>query len=234
MNSPATVKKDYPALEAAFTPRLRTAGPLTLRLILADDGTGTTFDGCEAIVNKLELSKQIALIQRGGCTFETKIRNAQTAGAAAVVVFSDQGEPILMTGNRSAIRIPALMIGQADGQLLRERLQDEDPVEVTLDSRVFLTVRDQGNQMQGFSGRGPSVWEPNVLKPDLTAPGADILAGHTPDAANNVRGELFQYLSGTSMAVPHVAGTAALLKEAHPDWSPAALRSAMIDRKSVV
>ncbi len=236
VNSPASVKKDYPALEAAFTPRLRKAGPLTLRLILADDATigtfdgrnGTTFDGCEAIVNKLELSKQIALIQRGGCTFETKIRNAQTAGASAVVVFSDQGEPILMTGNRNNIRIPALMIGQADGQLLRERLVDEDPVEVTLDSRMFLTVRDQGNQMQGFSGRGPSIWEPNVLKPDLTAPGEDILAGHTPDAANNVRGELFQYLSGSSMAVPHVAGTAALLKEAHPDWSPAALRSALI------
>ena len=236
VNSPAAVKNDYPALEAAFTPRLRSTSALTLRLILADDGTvgtfdgrtGTAFDGCETIVNELDLSKQIALIQRGGCTFETKIRNAQAAGAAAVVVFSDQGEPILMTGDRSGIRIPALMIGQADGQLLRERLEDDDPVEVTLDSRVFLTVRDQGNQMQGFSGRGPSVWEPNVLKPDLTAPGEDILAGHTPDAANNVRGELFQYLSGTSMAVPHVAGTAALLKEAHPDWSPAALRSAMI------
>jgi hypothetical protein len=126
------------------------------------------------------------------------------------------------------VNIPALMIGQADGQLLRERLVDEDPVEVTLDSRVFLTVRDQGNQMQGFSARGPSVWAPDVLKPDLTAPGMDILAGHTPDVANNVQGERFQYLSGTSMAVPHVAGVAALLKQAHPDWSPAALRSALV------
>jgi hypothetical protein len=104
----------------------------------------------------------------------------------------------------------------------------DDPVEVTLDSRIFLTVRDQGNQMQGFSSRGPSLWEPNVLKPDLTAPGVDILAGHTPDVANNVRGERFQYLSGTSMSVPHVAGVAALLREAHPDWSPAALKSALV------
>ncbi len=236
VNSPASVKNDYPATEAGFTPRLRDVGPLTFRLILADDGIigrfdegpGTTFDGCEAIENTAELKDQIALLQRGGCTFETKIRNAQTAGARAAVVFNTQGEPILMTGTRNSVRIPALMIGQADGQLLLERLVDDDPVEVTLDKKIFLTARDQGNEMQGFSARGPSKWEPGVLKPDVTAPGVDILAGHTPDVANNVRGEGFQYLSGTSMAVPHVAGIAALLKEAHPDWSPAALKSALV------
>jgi len=236
VNSPAAVKKDYPAIEAAFTPRLRDVGPLTLRLIVADDNVvgsfdgaaGSTFDACERLVNTDEMSGQIALVQRGGCTFEEKIRNAQTAGAKAVVVFSDQGDPIVMTVTRNSVRIPALMIDQADGQLLRDRLVADEPVEVTLSSRIFLTVRDQGNQMQGFSARGPSKWEPNVLKPDLTAPGVDILAGHTPDVANNVQGERFQYLSGTSMAVPHVAGIAALLKEAHPDWSPAALRSALV------
>lgn len=236
VNSPAAVKKDYPAVEAAFTPRLQDVGPLTQRLIVVDDNVvgsfdgaaGSTFDGCETIVNTGEVTGQVALIQRGGCTFEQKIRNAQTAGAKAVVVFSDQGEPIVMTVARNSVRIPALMIGQADGQLLRDRFVADDPVEVTLSSRIFLTVRDQGNQMQGFSARGPNPYEPNVLKPDVTAPGVDILAGHTPDVANNVQGERFQYLSGTSMAVPHVAGVAALLKQAHPDWSPAVLRSALV------
>ncbi|MEO8445699.1 MAG: S8 family serine peptidase, partial [Gammaproteobacteria bacterium] len=236
VNSPAAVKKDYPALEAGFTPRLRDVGPLTLRLILVDDGivgsfdgvAGSSFDGCETILNKSVVKDQVAFIQRGGCSFQTKILNAEIAGAKAVLVFNNQGEPILMTGTRNSVGIPALMIGQADGQLLLERLVDEDPVEVTLDKAIFLTVRDQGNQMQGFSARGPSKWESNVLKPDVTAPGVNILAGHTPDVANNVRGERFQYLSGTSMAVPHVAGVAALLKEAHPDWSPAALKSALV------
>ena len=236
VNSPVSVKKDYLAIEALYTPRLKNVGPLTQSLILVDDGTegsfddstGTTIDACETIVNKARVSGQIALLQQGGCTFETKIRNAQDAGAKAVVVFSNKGEPILMKVTDGSVRIPALMIGLADGQLLRERLVAQDPVKVTLDKQVFLTVRDQGNQMQGFSARGPSVSAPNVLKPDVTAPGVDILAGHTPDVANNVRGERFQYLSGTSMAVPHVAGIAAVLKEAHPDWSPAALKSAVV------
>ena len=86
--------------------------------------------------------------------------------------------------------------------------------------------RDTGNRMSDFSSRGPALSDWNFLKPDVTAPGINILAGHTPDVANGLKGELFQYLSGTSQAAPETAGVAALLKEAHPDWSPAALKSA--------
>ncbi|MBM4221545.1 MAG: hypothetical protein FJ170_06340, partial [Gammaproteobacteria bacterium] len=236
VNSPASVKKDYVAIEAAFTPRLRDKGPLTLDLVLVDDGVfgffddliGTTFDACERVRNGSELSGKIALVQRGGCNFDLKVRNVQDAGARAVVVFSDQGEPLLMNGSRSGIIIPALMIGHDDGELLRVRLEAEETVGVTLQKGLFLRVADPGNRMEAFSARGPNRWQPDVLKPDLTAPGVDILGAQTPDVANNLRGESFQYLSGTSMAVPHVAGIAALLKEAHPDWSPAALRSALV------
>ena len=113
VNSPASVKEDYPAMEAALTPRLRDVGPLTLRLILVDDatdgsfddGTGTTYDACEAIVNNGRSSPgRLRCIQQGGCTFETKIRNAQDAGAKAVVVFSNKGEPILMTVTDGSVR----------------------------------------------------------------------------------------------------------------------------------
>ena len=234
VNSPAAVRDDYPAFEAIFTPLLHDIGTLTRRLVLVDDNflgsfdgaSGTTFDGCERIVNTAELEGQIALIQRGGCTFETKIRNAQVAGADGVVVFSDSGAPIPMSGRENSVRIPAVMISLADGRRLVEQLEDNERVEVTLG--VFMTARDPGNQMQGFSSRGPNQWVPKLLKPDVTAPGMDILAGHSPDAINNLRREKFQYRSGSSMAAPHVAGVAALLKQAHPDWSPAALRSALV------
>ena len=158
------MKKDYQAVEALYTPRLRNVGPLTLQLVLADDGTevtfddfaGTRFDACETIANKNRISGQIALLQQGGCTFETKIRNAQDAGARAVVVISNKGEPILMQVTDGSVGIPALMIGQTDGQRLQQRLEANDSVEVTLDKSIFLTVREQGNQMQAFSARGPS------------------------------------------------------------------------------
>jgi hypothetical protein len=68
----------------------------------------------------------------------------------------------------------------------------------------------------------------DILKPDVTAPGVNILAGFTPDPANAAPGENFAYLSGTSMSTPHVAGVAALLRQAHPNWSPAAIRSALV------
>lgn len=76
-----------------------------------------------------------------------------------------------------------------------------------------------------FSSRGPNQAGGDILKPDLMAPGVDVLAAVSPTGYN---GRNFDFLSGTSMASPHVAGFAALLTDAHPEWSPAAMKSAMM------
>jgi hypothetical protein len=93
-----------------------------------------------------------------------------------------------------------------------------------------------------FSSRGPNRFDPNVLKPDVAAPGVDILAGVTPALTPAQReavidGSLvpppaWNYYSGTSMASPHIAGIAALLHQEHPTWSPAAIKSAMMTSAS--
>ena len=157
-----------------------------------------------------------------------KLQNAQAAGAIAAVVFDTEAEPITMAGPRNVVNIPAVAIGAADGQLLKAQLDDGNTVEVTLDKNEILNVTEPGDILGSFSSRGPNPTAPDILKPDVIAPGVDILAGQTPDVANGIRGENFQYLSGTSMAVPHVAGLAALIKQRHPDWSPAAIASAFI------
>jgi subtilisin family serine protease len=86
---------------------------------------------------------------------------------------------------------------------------------------------DQGDVIAGFSSRGPGT---DWIKPDVTAPGVQILAGHTPipdEIAGGPPGNLFQAIAGTSMSSPHVAGAAALLMDLHPDWTPGQVRSAL-------
>ncbi|GMN34964.1 hypothetical protein TIFTF001_005001 [Ficus carica] len=84
-----------------------------------------------------------------------------------------------------------------------------------------------------FSSRGPNLVTPEILKPDIIAPGVNILAGWTgavgPSGLSlDQRRVSFNIISGTSMSCPHVSGLAALLKAAHPEWSPAAIRSALM------
>ena len=85
----------------------------------------------------------------------------------------------------------------------------------------------------GFSSHSPSRFAPKIIKPDLIAPGVNILAAWSGDAspsslASDRRRVGFNILSGTSMSCPHVAGIAGLLKALHPDWSPAAIKSAIM------
>ncbi|XP_027329514.1 subtilisin-like protease Glyma18g48580 [Abrus precatorius] len=85
----------------------------------------------------------------------------------------------------------------------------------------------------GFSSRGPSAVQPLILKPDITAPGVNVIAAYTQAAgpsnlASDKRRILFNVQQGTSMACPHVAGIAGLIKTLHPNWSPAAIKSAIM------
>ncbi|MBT6208455.1 MAG: S8 family serine peptidase, partial [Woeseia sp.] len=237
IDSPASVAGNYASKEASFTPALIDRGPVNGQLVLVDDdddtldanNTGGTIDGCQLLINNDEISGNIALIERGGCEFSEKIANAEDAGAIAVIVFNVSGDPIVMNANSGfrAVNIPAVMIGGADGNLLITELDANEIINVVLDKGIFLSVADNGNVMASFSSRGPG---PNqdILKPDVTAPGVNILAGYSPDSISAASGESFAYLSGTSMSAPHVAGVAALLKQGHPDWSPAAIKSALM------
>lgn len=87
--------------------------------------------------------------------------------------------------------------------------------------------------MAAFSSQGPNVINPEFLKPDITAPGVSIIAAYTgaqgpTNLAFDTRRVKFNSLSGTSMSCPHIAGVVGLLKSMHPDWSPSAIKSAIM------
>lgn len=235
IKSPAVIAGKYAVKEANFTPPLADNGSVEGTLILVDDedntledgSAGTTTDACEPLSNRTELSGNIALVQRGGCGFDVKIAHAADAGAIAVLVYNLAGDPIVMNGDAELVDIPALMIGQADGNLILAEIDASVTVTVLFDKTLFLSQDETGNVIGSFSGRGPAPIA-DILKPDVSAPGVNILAGFTPDAVNATPGESFAYLSGTSMSAPHISGIAALLRQAHPDWSPAAIKSALM------
>ncbi|KAL3824155.1 hypothetical protein ACJIZ3_020184 [Penstemon smallii] len=88
-------------------------------------------------------------------------------------------------------------------------------------------------RVTSFSSKGPNSIIPDILKPDVTAPGVEILAAFSPKASpsddpSDKRSVKYSILSGTSMSCPHVAGAAAYIKSLHPNWSPSAIKSALM------
>ena len=232
INEPPSIAGKYAVKEANFTPPLLDSDPIEAALVLADDdddasGTGTAADACEPLINDTEINGNIAFIERGGCNFDLKIQNAGDAGAVAAIVYSISGDPIVMNGNAALVDIPAVMIGQADGNLIVAEIEAGNDVTAVLEKSLLLTEPETGNMMASFSARGPGPVR-DIVKPDVTAPGVNILSGFTPETANSMPDETFAYLSGTSMSTPHVAGVAALLMQAQPDWGPSAVKSALM------
>ncbi len=223
VNSPASVAGDYTAIEGAITGPLAVLGPITEDVAAADP-----ILACDPLVN--DLTGKVALISRGACAFTTKVENAVNAGAIAILMYTDDRPKTAMGGTASptTLSVPGVMIDREPGEALLAEIDAGETVNVTLTAGTFIPEETTGNIMAGFSSRGPYVTVPDWITPHITAPGVRILAANSPDQADGSVGGLFGYLSGTSMSSPHIAGIAALLKEAHPEWSPAAIRSAMM------
>jgi subtilisin family serine protease len=168
----------------------------------------------------------IAVIERGDCEFTMKINNAKAAGAAAVVVFQNVGAAPIIMGQSSTLpptAIPALMVSQADGQAIVSAIGSTPGLTGTADKSVppLFTHDPSFADIQSES----SLWGPapfDVIKPEIGAPGTNILAAINGDATS------YGVMSGTSMATPHITGSAALLKSLHPDWSPMEIKSALM------
>ncbi|KAG8367142.1 hypothetical protein BUALT_Bualt16G0041900 [Buddleja alternifolia] len=129
--------------------------------------------------------------------------------------------------------LPAVAVGRRVGDMIREYVKTEKNPTAALSFGGTVVNVKPSPVVAAFSSRGPNVVTPEILKPDVIGPGVNILAGWTGSVGptgleKDTRKTPFNIISGTSMSCPHISGLAALLKAAHPDWSPSAIKSALM------
>lgn len=178
-----------------------------------------------------KVAGKIVLCDRGVNARVQKGAVVKAAGGVGMVLSNTaaNGEELVA----DAHLLPATTVGQKSGDAIKKYLlSDPNPTATVLFEGTKVGI-EPSPVVAAFSSRGPNSITPEILKPDIIAPGVNILAGWSgavgPTGLSiDGRRVTFNIISGTSMSCPHVSGLAGLLKAAHPEWSPAAIRSALM------
>nr|CAD1821444.1 unnamed protein product [Ananas comosus var. bracteatus] len=176
-----------------------------------------------------------ATLARGKIVLCFQTRGQRVASVAADTVRKALGVGVIfaqfMTKDiASSYDIPCIQVDLETGSTILNYIGDTRKPVVKFSSAKTILGKLIAPEVAYFSSRGPSSLSPSVLKPDIAAPGVNILAAWPPASmlSPTSRPVNFRIDSGTSMSCPHISAVVALLKSIHPDWSPAAIKSALV------
>jgi subtilisin family serine protease len=171
-----------------------------------------------------DISGKIVLCLRGAYNRVDKSRAVFESGGAGTILYNANDAQTENTDNHWT---PTVHINNTDGLVIKNYIATAANPVAQINGGVFTPI--PAPWMAAFSSRGPNPVAADIIKPDITAPGVNILAAASPfPDPGFLPGELFQSIGGTSMSSPHVAGAFALLDQVHPDWSPAMAKSALM------
>ena len=196
---------------------------------LGDDGLA-----CSALPAG-SLNGAFALILRGNCNFSVKVINAQNAGATGVILYMADQSTLISPSVGSAI-IPTIMIPNTAGVALKAFIDANAGRRVLIDGAAIEQNKTSSGVLAAFSSLGPTVGD-NFLKPDLVAVGGSdtfYTELYIPTQSYDPLSDLYsangyEAASGTSFSAPIVAGAALLVKQAHPGFTPAQIKSALVN-----
>ncbi|PON66713.1 Subtilase [Parasponia andersonii] len=178
-----------------------------------------------------KVAGKIVLCDRGVNARVQKGAVVKAAGGLGMILANTaaNGEELVA----DAHLLPGTSVGQKSGDEIKKYLASDPKPTVTILFEGTKVGIQPSPVVAAFSSRGPNTITPEILKPDIIAPGVNIIAGWSGALGPtglpiDSRRVAFNIISGTSMSCPHVSGLAALLKGAHPEWSPAAIRSALM------
>ncbi|CAN4127477.1 unnamed protein product [Withania somnifera] len=171
--------------------------------------------------------KIVICLAGGGVPRIDKGQVVKDEGGVGMIVINQPSNGI--TKSADAHVLPAMDVSGRDGTKIFAYMNSTSNPVATITFQGTIIGDKNAPIVASFSSRGPSEASPGILKPDIIGPGVNILAAWPTSVDDNKNTKsTFNIISGTSMSCPHLSGVAALLKSAHPDWSPAAIKSAMM------